>query len=153
MTYTTTTTDSAATQSLARKLAAHLQGGDVIELISDLGGGKTTFTQGLAAGLGYVGPVTSPTFTLSQIYSLPHSLELHHYDLYRLNEAGILNFELGEDVASPSVITVIEWGDIVHDVLPPNRLRVQFTMTSETARTIEVSGSGRRAAIIIESLK
>ena len=61
MTYGISTTDSAATQAVAAKLAPRLKGGEVIELASDLGGGKTTFTQGLMRALGYKDPVTSPT--------------------------------------------------------------------------------------------
>lgn len=153
MTYVTHTTDSEATRLLGRKLSSLLQGGDVIELSSDLGGGKTTLTQGLAEGLGYTGRVTSPTFTLSQEYLLPSGLELHHYDLYRLSEGGILDFEIGEDVASDHVITVVEWGDVVQGVLPDERLHISLRLTSESERKITISGTGSRAAAIIEGIK
>ncbi|MEO7617928.1 MAG: tRNA (adenosine(37)-N6)-threonylcarbamoyltransferase complex ATPase subunit type 1 TsaE [Candidatus Saccharibacteria bacterium] len=152
MIFVTTTTDSEATQSLGHKLSAFLRGGDVIELVSDLGGGKTTLTQGIAQGLGYTELVTSPTFTLSQIYYLDSGLEIHHYDLYRLSEAGILDFEIGEDIASPGVITIVEWGDVVADVLPQGRLRISLVMDSETSRRITISGDGERAEAIIKEL-
>ena len=153
MTFVTHTSDSAATQSLGHKLSALLRGGDVIELVSDLGGGKTTLTQGIVEGLGYTEAVTSPTFTLSQIYHLDSSLEVHHYDLYRLSEGGVLNFALGEDIASPNVITIVEWGDVVAEVLPANRLQITLVMDSETSREITFSGTSPRAETIIEELK
>ena len=152
MTFMTTTTDSAATQSLGHKLGALLRGGDVIELVSDLGGGKTTLTQGIVKGLGYNEPVTSPTFTLSQVYTLYSGLEIHHYDLYRLTEAGILDFEIGEDISSSNVITIVEWGDIVADTLPKDRLRITLVMDSETSRQVTITGQGERAETIIKEL-
>lgn len=153
MTFVTHTTDFEATQTLGHRLGKLLRGGEVIELISDLGGGKTTLTQGIAQGLGYTEPVTSPTFTLSQIYYLESGLEIHHYDLYRLSEAGILDFEIGEDIAASNVITIIEWGDIVGDILPTDRLQIRLSMDSESSREITFSGAGGRAKTIIEELK
>jgi tRNA threonylcarbamoyl adenosine modification protein YjeE len=107
MTCAISTTSSEATQAVARRLGKLLHGGELIELSSDLGGGKTTFTQGLAQGLGYDGEVTSPTFTLSQIYRVSDDLELHHYDLYRLGETGVVGDELAEDLTDPHLVTVI----------------------------------------------
>ena len=152
MIFVTHTTDSAATRSLGYRLSSLLRGGDVVELSSDLGGGKTTLTQGIAEGLGYNEPVTSPTFTLSQIYHLKSGLEIHHYDLYRLSESGILDFEIGEDVAASNVITIIEWGDIAQNVLPSDRLRIMLKMDSETSREITITGTGTRPRTIIEGL-
>lgn len=152
MTFATHTTDSVDTQNLGHKLGTLLHGGEVIELISDLGGGKTTLTQGIARGLGYMDPVTSPTFTLNQIYYLSSGIEIHHYDFYRLTEAGILDFEIGEDIASPKVITIIEWGEIVGDILPADRLQVFLTMNSENTREIKFIGSSLRVKEIIEGL-
>jgi len=127
-------------------------GGDVIELISDLGGGKTTFVQGLAHGLGYKGPVTSPTFTLSQVYRLHSPLELHHYDLYRLGQSGAVGDELAEDLHDPAIITVIEWADIAKHDLPADRLRVHFEVTSNTGRKLKFSAGGPRSEHILETL-
>src|SRR5665213_85794 len=107
MTYKTTTTDSASTMALAARLAKMLAGGEVIELASDLGGGKTVFARGLIQALGSRDEVTSPTFTLSRIYHLPDGREVHHDDLYRLNEAGVVGDELSEDVGADGVITII----------------------------------------------
>jgi tRNA threonylcarbamoyladenosine biosynthesis protein TsaE len=153
MTYAISTTGSEATQAVAQRLAPLLKGGEVIELVSDLGGGKTTFVQGLARGLGYSGEVTSPTFTLSQIYRLNSSLELHHYDLYRLGEGGIVGEELAEDMSDPAIITVIEWAGVVEHELPADRLRIEFTVTGDTKRQLSFTAHGPRSNQIIERLQ
>jgi len=152
MTYVITTTNSEGTQSAALRLSRFLSGGEVIELTSDLGGGKTTFVQGLAAGLGYKDAVTSPTFTLGNIYELPAGLQLHHYDLYRLNEGGVLAEELLEDFSDPHVITVIEWAGVAEAQLPADRLVVTFEVTGDTGRRLVFTAGGPKSAAIIKEL-
>lgn len=153
MTYNVSSSSSKNTQSLAAKLAKFLPGGLVLELASDLGGGKTTFTQGLAKGLGFTGAVTSPTFTLSQIYPLPDGRELHHYDLYRLGEAGVVGQELEEDMHDAQIITIIEWADIAHQALPEDRLMLTIEPTSEDGRQLSFTAGGPRAAEVLAKLK
>ena len=153
MTYEISTDDSAATQALAHRLSLFLAGGEVIELTSDLGGGKTTFVQGLAQGLGYSGAVTSPTFTLSNVYELAGGRRLHHYDLYRLGEAGIVGSELMEDIAEPGDITVIEWPGLVEAGLPDDRLTITFEATGENRRLITFKSAGPVSQAIVERLK
>lgn len=153
MTYATSTTNSAATQAVANQLAQLLKGGEIIELKSDLGGGKTTFVQGLARGLGYSGNVTSPTFTLSQIYDLGTGQELHHYDLYRLNQGGVVSEELAEDLADPRIITVIEWAGIIEHELPADRLLIEFTVTGDTSRQLNFTSGGAHSDQLIKGLQ
>lgn len=153
MTYDVTTTSSEATQAVAAKLAPHLKGGEVVELSSDLGGGKTTFVQGLAAALGYHGAVTSPTFALSQIYALPSGLELHHYDLYRLAEGGIVGEELAEDMADPQVVTLIEWGGVVESGLPADRLHITLEPVADTARRLVFKSGGPVSERLLVALR
>lgn len=141
MTFAISTTNSEATQKVAAHLAGQLKGGEVIELVSDLGGGKTTFVQGLASGLGYHGEVTSPTFTLSRVYKLP-SFELHHYDLYRLGVSGVVGDELAEDLSDPAIVTVIEWAGIVEEELPKDRLVINFKVTGDTGRELVFKSGG-----------
>ena len=81
--------------------------------------------RGFAAGLKSKDPVTSPTFTLSKIYKFAGG-EIHHFDFYRLSEPGILKDELAESLNDSKVIVAVEWSDIVKDVLPDKRLRVEF---------------------------
>lgn len=134
-------------------MAKLLSGGEIIELTSDLGGGKTTFVQGLAQGLGYEGEVPSPTFTVSREYRLPGGLELHHYDLYRLRRAGVVGQVLGEDLGDPAVITVLEWGGIMAAELPTDRLVIKLEVTGEADRQITFTAGGVTSGKLIEGLK
>jgi tRNA threonylcarbamoyladenosine biosynthesis protein TsaE len=132
-------TSEQATKELAEKIAAQLNGGEVFELVGDVGAGKTTFVKGLAKGLGVTDDVQSPSFTISRIYDARDGLQLAHYDFYRLTDPGILADELSEVVHDPTTITVIEWADIVEGVLPETRYTLSFVSPSETTRTITVS--------------
>lgn len=128
VTWQTSSISSEQTEQLALRLGKHLRGGEVIELVSDLGGGKTTFTRGLAEGLGSTDTVASPTFTISKVYKAGE-LEMHHFDFYRLQEPGIIADELAEVVGDPHVVVVVEWADAVRHVLPASRLTVTFERT------------------------
>lgn len=125
-------------KELASKIARLLKGGEVIELIGDVGAGKTTFVKGLASGLLVEDEVQSPSFTISRVYEARDNLQLAHYDFYRLTDAGILADELSEVVQDPTTITVIEWADIVEGVLPRNRYTLVFTSPSETTREVRI---------------
>jgi len=127
------------TQAFAEVIGRALRGREVIEFISDIGGGKTTFVKGLARGLDITDTVQSPTFTISRVYSARDDLELHHFDFYRLNEAGIVADELAESLHQPNVIVAVEWGEIVHDVLPPERITVRLTNIGDTERKITIT--------------
>lgn len=126
---------------------------EVIELRSDLGGGKTTFTQGLVRGLGSADRVASPTFTLNKVYKTP-DLEIHHFDFYRLVEPGVVRDQLQESLQDLRVVTVVEWSDIVKDVLPQNRITVEFkpVASTEDERTI-VFGYPDSKMPLIEKLR
>ena len=153
MTAEITTSSPEETQDLARRLAGLLSGGEVIVLMSDLGGGKTTFTQGLLLGLGYAGKVTSPTFTLNNIYSLPGGLAVHHYDLYRLSVGGVVAAELAEDIATPKIITVIEWPAAAERELPADRLTINFEPISDSGRVLRLIGSGPVSDHLVSEIK
>ncbi len=126
---------SDATEKIAEKLGKRLGGGEVIELSSDLGGGKTTFVRGLARGMGSQDKVSSPTFTISKVYQAA-GMELHHFDFYRLPEAGIIAEEFTEVLGQPNIVVVVEWGEIVQGVLPQERVTITLTPTSEDERQI-----------------
>lgn len=106
-----------------------------MELVSDLGGGKTTFVRGLARGMGSGDKVSSPSFTLSNEYKAD-KLTMYHFDFYRLNEPGIMRDELAEAVADPQAVTVVEWADIVEDVLPVGKLTIRIKTTGESEREL-----------------
>jgi len=120
---------------LAAKLGKQLKGGEVIELVSDLGGGKTAFVRGLARGMGSLDKVASPTFTLSREY-YSQELTMYHFDFYRLQEAGIMQHELQEAIHNPAGVVVIEWADAVAGVLPHERLSITIKTTGETTRDL-----------------
>ncbi len=126
MTWQTKSTASAETEKLGEQLGRLLNPPAVVELRSDLGGGKTTFVRGLVRGLGSKDTVTSPTFTLNQIYQAKNGIKISHHDLYRLDQAGIIADELAEDLADDQTVTVVEWAGIVKDVLPNSHLSVEF---------------------------
>ena len=109
-----------------------------IELIGDVGVGKTTFVRGLAEGLGIKEPVTSPSFTISKAYALPDGRTLVHYDFYRLNDPGLLSEDLVENLANPKNIVVIEWSDSVKDVLPENHIIINIKYNDDGSRELEV---------------
>ena len=123
------------TERLAARLADALRGGEVIELISDLGGGKTTFTRGLAHGLGSKDAVASPTFTISREYA-GGRLHVHHFDFYRLHEAGVMADEIAEIISDPESVVVVEWAEVVEHVLPKDRLQITITATGEQTREL-----------------
>ena len=135
MTWQINSTSSEITEQLAEKIGKALQGGEVVELISDLGGGKTTFVRGLARGMGSHDRVASPTFTISRLYE-SKNLEMHHFDFYRLGEAGLMTEELSEVLHDPKIITVVEWAGIVQDVLPKKRLSITIEKTPTDGRVI-----------------
>lgn len=127
------------TQALAESIGRTLRGGEVIELASDLGGGKTTFAKGLAKGLEITEVVQSPTFTISRIYPARDGLELHHFDFYRLNEPGLMAAEIGESLNEPGVVIIVEWGDVMRGVLPEKRLDIGIKNQGESMRELEFS--------------
>ncbi|HVI68931.1 MAG TPA: tRNA (adenosine(37)-N6)-threonylcarbamoyltransferase complex ATPase subunit type 1 TsaE [Magnetospirillaceae bacterium] len=134
------------TQNLAAAIGRIIKGGDVIEFTSDLGGGKTAFVKGLALGMGVTDVVQSPTFMLSILHKADRGLELHHFDFYRLHEAGIMSAELAESLQQINAVTAVEWGDIVHDVLPPYRMSVNITVPTEETRVISFSNAPQHIA-------
>jgi tRNA threonylcarbamoyladenosine biosynthesis protein TsaE len=126
------------TKDLAAKIGATLKGGEVFELIGDVGAGKTTFVKGLAEGLEIEDDIQSPSFTISRLYDARDDLQLVHYDFYRLTEPGIMANEVAEMIHDSNTVTVIEWADIVEGVLPEGRFTVRFESPSEMVRSISL---------------
>ena len=117
-------TDAAETIAIGEKLAMSLQGGELILLDGDLGAGKTTFTKGLAKGLGITRNIKSPTFTLIREYSMGR-LPLYHMDVYRLEETGGADLGL-EEYFNSSGVSVVEWSQFIQAELPSEYLLVQL---------------------------
>ena len=117
--------------------AANLSAPAVIELIGDVGAGKTTFTRGLAAGLGIEEPISSPSFTISRFYQ-GKKYTLTHYDFYRLDDPGLMADDLAESINEPNNITVIEWGESIADILPAEHHRIAIRYIDENTREVTV---------------
>jgi tRNA threonylcarbamoyladenosine biosynthesis protein TsaE len=137
-----TTRSAAQTRSFASSLAAAARPGDRIELLGELGAGKTEFAKGYARGLGITDVVNSPSFTLMAEYR--GRLPLFHFDLYRLAGAeeavgaGFLDERRGDGV------TIIEWADRVAGTLDSDALAVRFTVLPDDGRDLEFhDASGR----------
>ena len=136
------------TRALAEKLAGFLSAGSLITLSGQLGAGKTTFTQGLAKGLGVERKVTSPTFTILKIYQ--GRLPLYHIDAYRLEG---LDQDLGfEEYISGEGICVIEWSNFIADILPEECINIEFSINDDDSRTLLISGFGEENERIVEQL-
>lgn len=123
------------TENIAHLIGTRLKGGEVLELVSDLGGGKTTFTRGLAAGAETTDVVASPTFTVSKVYKTPR-FEIHHFDFYRLGDAGLAAHEVHDLMDDPQVVMVVEWGGVIEHVLPDARMTINLTRTGEESRSV-----------------
>ncbi|MFB6468471.1 tRNA (adenosine(37)-N6)-threonylcarbamoyltransferase complex ATPase subunit type 1 TsaE [Cytobacillus sp. Hz8] len=128
------------TMEIAYKLAQKLQSGDVIALEGDLGAGKTTFTKGIAEGLGIRRNVNSPTFTIIKEYK--GSLPLYHMDVYRLENA---DEDLGfDEYFEGDGVTVIEWAHMIQDQLPDSLLLIHLFHGENGARILEFKPVGER---------
>ena len=113
--------------------------GQVIELVGDVGAGKTTFTRGLAEGLGIKEPITSPSFTISKSYTLPNNKgRLIHYDFYRLPDPGLMLDDLRENLENPNSIIVIEWGESIANILPADHIKVEIKYNNDNSREVNI---------------
>ena len=132
-----TTNSPAETEKLGERLAAVLPAGTVLAYRGDLGAGKTAFTRGLARGLGYTEPVTSPTYTIVNEY-LGGRLPLFHFDMYRLHSSDDL-WDIGwEDYLDRGGICAVEWSENVDDALEDPVVITIEKMGDETRRiTVE----------------
>ena len=134
-------TDSAEqTEALGQKLGATLTPGSVVAFRGGLGMGKTAFTRGLARGLGCMGRVTSPTFTIVNEYR--GRIPLFHFDMYRLRSSDAL-FDIGwEDYLDRGGVCAVEWSENVADAMPAGTVYVTIERSAEgeNARVITVTG-------------
>lgn len=113
------------TEAIGQKLAEHAAPGDVYTLVGDLGTGKTVFTKGIAKGLGITEPVSSPTFTIVQIYESGR-MPFYHFDVYRISDIDEMD-EIGyEDCFYGQGLTMIEWADLIREILPAKRKDIRI---------------------------
>ena len=111
------------TYELGKKIGQQARPGQVYTLTGDLGVGKTVFTQGVAAGLGITEPVSSPTFTIVQIYE-EGRLPFYHFDVYRIGDIEEME-EIGyDDYFFGEGICLIEWAELIEEILPKDRISI-----------------------------
>jgi tRNA threonylcarbamoyladenosine biosynthesis protein TsaE len=137
------------TRDLGRKLGQLLQSGDLLCLQGDLGAGKTTLTQGIAAGWGSSDSVSSPTFVMVNLYRAADETPLYHMDAYRIEslpEAA----QLGLDDMLAEGALIIEWPERIEPLLPKERLWLNLTHISETERQLEISANGTRHETLLQ---
>lgn len=118
------------TYELGFKLGEQSKAGQVYTLIGELGVGKTVFTQGLAAGLGIGEPVSSPTFTIVQIYE-EGRLPFYHFDVYRIGDVEEME-EVGfEDYIYGEGVSLIEWANLIEEILPEHYTEIKIEKNLE----------------------
>ncbi len=146
--YIVQTCNPAETKQFAKLLASYLVAGDVLTLEGDLGAGKTTFTKGLAAGLGITQVVNSPTFTIIKEYE--GDLPLYHMDVYRLEDS---DEDLGfDEYFEGEGVTVVEWASFIGDMLPDEFLKITMKYINEQERQLILTPVGKRYVTICEEL-
>jgi tRNA threonylcarbamoyladenosine biosynthesis protein TsaE len=137
------------TMAFAEKLGRALKKGDILTLAGDLGAGKTTFTKGLAKGLGVTRTVNSPTFTIIKEYK--GRLPLYHMDVYRLENS---DEDLGfEEYFSGDGVCVVEWAIFIQEYLPEDRLEIIISHIGEHGREIRLTPIGERYKDIVKEIK
>jgi len=140
------------TRRVGMRLGSMLQPGDVICLVGDLGAGKTTLVQGVAAGWGSLDPVSSPTFMLVNMYRRADVERIYHLDAYRLGspaEAIELDIEKMLDEGS----LIVEWADRIEEALPGERLWASLFWAGETQRNLLISAKGERYKNLLTDLR
>ncbi|HNX71335.1 tRNA (adenosine(37)-N6)-threonylcarbamoyltransferase complex ATPase subunit type 1 TsaE [Rivihabitans pingtungensis] len=128
--------DEAATLAAGRQLARGLGGGVIVTLHGDLGAGKTTLTRGVLAGLGHVGRVRSPTYTLVEPYELP-TLAVYHFDLYRFADPAEWRDAGFAEYFGPHSLCLLEWPEKAQGCLPPADLAIH----------LDLDGDGRQLTV------
>ena len=139
-------------QDFGERIGKLLTGEEVIELVGDVGAGKTTFVRGLAKGMGVTETVQSPSFTISRLYDGVGGHRLAHYDFYRLADPGIMAQELADTIMTRDTTVIIEWADSITAVLPDNKIRLSITTTAPTVRQVTIEATGENNQRILEQL-
>ncbi len=140
------------TIEFANNLANQLKNGDIIVLSGDLGSGKTKFTQGILKHFDLENEISSPTFTIVNEYHKDKT-NIYHFDVYRLTDSDEF-YAIGGDEYLNNGICIIEWGEIIEDILPNDYIKISFSKDSENEnyRILELVGNGVNSNHIIENL-
>ena len=134
------TNSESETEKAGENLAEMLEPGDVVAFYGDLGAGKTAFIRGLARGLGVNARVSSPTFTIVNVY--PGPVPLFHFDMYRLSGPDEL-FEIGwEDYLERGGVCAVEWSENVDEAFYGDVIKIEISKTGDTGRRIQIDLKG-----------
>ena len=129
------------TERIAAEFAETLKSGDVVALFGDLGAGKTAFVRGVADAIGAgADKVSSPTFTLVNEYD--GDIKLYHFDVYRLENAQLSEFDWMDEYLFGDGVCLIEWAEYILPILPKDYIRVEIERVSESERKITVKKGG-----------
>lgn len=132
------------TKNFAKKLASKLKIGDIIVLSGELGSGKTKFTEGILEYFNLQDEISSPTFTIVNEYSTP-KFPIFHFDVYRLEDEDEF-LEIGGEEYFDKGVCIIEWGEMVENLLPKDYIKISFSKDDEdeNVRKLKIETFGRK---------
>ena len=141
------------TMNFAYNLASKLNIGDVLVLNGELGSGKTKFTEGILKYFGLENEISSPTFTIVNEYNAKN-LNIYHFDVYRFSSSDEF-YAIGGTEYFINGICVIEWGELIEDILPPNYIKIKFSKdeNDDSIRYLEFKAYGERLSNILKELE
>lgn len=137
---------------LGLRLAKLLKPPVLVELVGDLGGGKTALVKAIAKGLGIDKTITSPTFNIHRSYEAPSGVKLEHFDLYRLTDDEIVLNELLDSLEDPACIVCTEWATHFTKLSDSDKLTIECQYVSDNERNYIFTSSGDKAAKVIKGL-
>ena len=144
------TKNAEETEQLGLKIGKLLRGGELIAMTGDLGAGKTTLSKALARGLEIDDYITSPTFTIVNEYS--GRVKLFHFDVYRIADIEEM-YDLGyEEYFYSDGVCIVEWSNLISEILPENRINLDITYLDENKREITISGTGEKFDSLVKGL-
>lgn len=146
-----TTRNVKETMDFGFSIGEKAEDGLFLALSGDLGTGKTHFVQGLARGLGIQGPVTSPTFTIMNLYD-DGRLPLKHFDFYRMNTEDDL-WNIGWEEYSSGGVTVVEWADLFPHLMPQEAVAIQFQFIDPETRRLLISWNEKGPQKLIKEIQ
>lgn len=140
------------TIEFANRLAGFLKTGDIVVLSGDLGSGKTKFTQGILKHFGLEDEISSPTFTIVNEYH-KDDVNIYHFDVYRLADSDEF-YAIGGEEYLNNGICIIEWGEIIEDILPKDYIKISFTKDTENEnyRILNLQAFGSNSESILNNL-
>ena len=141
------------TKKLASTLAGKLEQGDIVVLSGDLGSGKTKFTEGFLSHWGLEDEISSPTFTIVNEHKKDNT-NIYHLDVYRLEDKGEF-YAIGGQEYFTNGICVIEWGELIEDILPNNYIKISFSKDENdmSIRYLDIKAYGNRLKQLVKELE